>query len=113
MTAHQMMLAGPTRADEIEADARRAWRAHPDFVMELVRLAREDRRLDPTARLSIVELFVVARRNLRQAGLNVPVNHNWRRPFATFLMHDYADLDGAFALRDSASDDVPGRGEGA
>ena len=113
MTATQMLLAGPTRADEIEADARRAWHAHPAFVAEIVRLAREDRALDPTARLSIGELFVVAKRNLWQHGITVAPNHNWRRPFASWLMHDYADLAGAFTLRESrAEHDLP-KGESA
>lgn len=111
MTATQMMLTGPSRADEIEADARRAWREHPDFVAEIVRLAREDRALDPTARLSIGELFVVATRNLRQHGITVRPNHNWRRPFAAFLMHDFTDLDGAFTLRDTTTTDEPARGD--
>lgn len=104
MTATQLLLAGPTRADEIEADARRAWREHPAFVAEIVRLAREDRRIDRTARLSIGELFVVARRNLRQAGVDVPVNHNWRRPFASWVMAAHVDLDGAFNLRESRAE---------
>lgn len=110
MTAHQLLLTGPTRADEIEAQARRAWREHPEFVAEIVRLAREDRALDPTCRLSIGELFVVARRNLRRAGVNVAPNHDWRRSWAMYLMRDYQDLDGAFALRDSGSEDRPARG---
>jgi hypothetical protein len=111
MTATQMLLAGPTRADEIEAAARRAWREHPAFVEEIVRLAREDRRLDPTARLSIGELFVVARRNLRQVGVDVPVNHNWRRPWASWVMAACTDLDGAFNLRESKSEDRPPMGD--
>lgn len=113
MTAQQMLLSGPTRADEIEADARRAWRDHPDFVLELLRLAREDRRLDPDAVLSIGELFVVAKRNLRQAGADVAYSNNWRRCFASWFMAAYADLDGAFNLRESrAEHDLP-KGESA
>lgn len=111
MSATQLLLAGPTRADEIEADARRAWREHPAFVAEIVLLAREDRRLDPTCRLSIGELFVVAKRNLRQHGIDVPVNHNWRRPFASWLMAAHADLDGAFSLRESRSGNEQPRGD--
>ncbi len=112
MTTTQLLLTGPTRADEIETAARRAWREHPEFVTELARLAREDRRLDPTARLSIGELFVVARRNLRQAGIDVPVNHNWRRPFASWLMAAHETLDGAFNLRESPSEHQPPKGDG-
>ena len=108
----QLILAGPTRADEIEADARRAWRDNPEFTMELIRLAREDRALDPDAVLSIGELFVVAKRNLRQVGVYVAVNHNWRRPFASWLM-TLPGLDGAFNLRESrAENDLP-KGESA
>jgi hypothetical protein len=109
----QLMMLGPSRADEIEADARRGWRDHPEFVAEIVRLAREDRALDPTARLSIGELFVVAKRNLRQVGIHVQANHNWRRPWASWLMAEHTDLDGAFVLRDTTTDQQPARGTGA
>lgn len=112
MTATQLLLPDVrSRADEMEAEARKAWRDHPQFVTELVRLAREDRRLNPDAHLSIGELFVVARRNLRQHGIQVRPNHNWRRCFASWLMRDHLDLDGAFILRDTDSDHEPARGD--
>ena len=111
MTATQMMLAGPSRADELEADARRAWRAHPEFVAEIVRLAREERAKYPAARLSIGELFVVARRNLRQVGVHVHPNHNWRRSFASWIMRDHPDLDRAFTLRDTNTEHLPPHGD--
>lgn len=97
-----------TRADEIEDAARKAWRDHPEFVAEIARLAREERRF-VTGYVSIGDLFVVAARNLRMNGVTVRPNHNWRRPWASWLMHDYPDLDGAFRLRDTDTDTKPAK----
>lgn len=112
MSAHQLLLDGPTRADEIEAAARRFRNQNPEAYDALVALAREERRAGIT-RGSINRLFEVMRRNrlIRSAGAeDYLLNNNARAPLARWIMAEHTDLDGFFEIRERRSEDAPPRG---
>jgi len=110
MNAHQLLLAGPARLDEIEAQARRFRRDHPEAYDTLVKLAREEKRAGIT-KGSINRLFEVMRRDrlIRSAGADdYLLNNNARAPLARWIMAEHADLDRL--LRDPGA---PQRGHSA
>lgn len=113
MTGHQLLLDGPTRADEIEAAARKFDHAHPEVFYTLVALAREEKAAG-VSRGSIAALFEIVRRNKRiqTAGLeDYALNNSWRAYYARKIMAICGDLDGFFETRERRSEDAPARGD--
>lgn len=110
---HQLLLDGPTRADEIETAARRFDQAHPTVYHALVELAREERHAG-VERGSIAALFEIVRRDHRMATGgrdDYALNNTFRAYYARRIMANCRDLDGFFETRERRSEDVPGRGE--
>jgi len=115
MTAQQLILAGPTRADEIEAKARRFRHEHPEAYAALVALAREERAAGIT-RGSINRLFEVMRRDrlIRSQGTaDYLLDNNARAVFARWIMAEHRDLEGFFETRERKSEDTLPRGDAA
>lgn len=113
MSGHQLLLAGPTRADEIESAARRFDQEHPSVYYALVELAREERRAG-VERGSIAALFEIVRRQHRMATAGRDdwlLNNSHRAYFARKIMANCRDLDGFFETRERRSQDLPARGD--
>lgn len=115
MTGRQLLLSGPTRADEIETAARRFDHEHPEVFYTLVALAREEKAAG-VERGSIAGLFEVVRREERirtQGARDYALNNSWRAYYARKIMATCRDLDGFFETRERRSEDAPPRGDAA
>lgn len=115
MNAHQLLLAGPTRADEIERAARHFDHDHPEVFYTLVALAREEKAAG-VERGSIAGLFEVVRREQRirtRGEQDYALNNSWRAYYARKIMATCRDLDGFFETRERRSEDAPARGDAA
>lgn len=105
------MSDGPTLPFEEEGDSRLARRArafhdaNPQVMAKLVDIGRDLRRRG-VQRVGIKLLFERLRwlSSVRTEGDKYALNNNYTAWYARQLMEQYAELEGLFAIRDSAHD---------